>query len=64
LGESGGHFMNRLCHIDTHMQEGAFDEAVRGVDVIEHTASPVHYESDHPDGVSCFSIRISSTHAY
>jgi hypothetical protein len=28
------------------------------------TASLVHYEVDHPDGVSRFLIRISSAHAY
>ncbi|KAJ7490832.1 D-lactaldehyde dehydrogenase [Mycena latifolia] len=29
-------------------QEGAFDEAVKGVDAIEHTASPFHYNIDDP----------------
>ncbi|KAF8155208.1 NAD-P-binding protein [Mycena galopus ATCC 62051] len=28
--------------------EGAFDEAVKGVDAIEHTASPFHFEADDP----------------
>ncbi|EED86030.1 predicted protein [Postia placenta Mad-698-R] len=28
---------------------GAFDEAVKGVDAIEHTASPVHLNADDPD---------------
>ncbi|KAJ7657253.1 hypothetical protein DFH06DRAFT_1197770 [Mycena polygramma] len=31
------------------MQEGAFDEAVQGVDAIEHTASPFHLNADEPD---------------
>lgn len=31
-------------------QEGAFDEAVKGVDAIEHTASPFHMNADDPDG--------------
>jgi hypothetical protein len=30
--------------------EGAFDEAVKGVDAIEHTASPFHMNADDPDG--------------
>ncbi|KAJ7142305.1 NAD-P-binding protein [Mycena epipterygia] len=29
-------------------QEGAFDEAVKGVDAIEHTASPYHFHADDP----------------
>ncbi|KAJ7479840.1 D-lactaldehyde dehydrogenase [Mycena latifolia] len=29
-------------------QDGAFDEAVKGVDAIEHTASPFHFEADDP----------------
>jgi len=30
-------------------KEGAFDEAVKGVDAIAHTASPFHFKADHPD---------------
>ncbi|KAJ7249148.1 hypothetical protein B0H12DRAFT_1122907 [Mycena haematopus] len=30
-------------------QEGAFNEAVKGVDAIEHTASPFHLQVDDPD---------------
>lgn len=33
----------------TDGQPGAFDEAVKGVDAIEHTASPVHLNADDPD---------------
>ncbi|KAJ7230091.1 hypothetical protein GGX14DRAFT_409938 [Mycena pura] len=29
-------------------QAGAFDEAVKGVDAIEHTASPFHFQADDP----------------
>ena len=29
---------------------GAFDEAVKGVDAIEHTASPFNLDADDPDG--------------
>ncbi|KAF8178849.1 NAD(P)-binding protein [Mycena galopus ATCC 62051] len=33
------------------LQEGAFDEAVEGVDAIEHTASPFHFQADDPDEI-------------
>ncbi|KAJ7749708.1 D-lactaldehyde dehydrogenase [Mycena metata] len=29
-------------------KEGAFDEAVKGIDAIEHTASPYHFQADDP----------------
>ena len=32
------------------LKEGAFDEAVKGVDAIEHTASPFHFNPKEPDG--------------
>ncbi|KAF7371236.1 hypothetical protein MSAN_00759300 [Mycena sanguinolenta] len=32
-------------------QEGAFDEAVKGVDAIEHMASPVHFSAVEPEEV-------------
>ncbi|KAF7328348.1 NAD(P)-binding protein [Mycena venus] len=32
-------------------QEGAFDEAVKGVDAIEHMASPVHLNAENPDEI-------------
>ena len=34
----------------THFKEGAFDEAVKGVDAIEHTASPFHFNPKEPEG--------------
>lgn len=33
-------------------KEGAFDEAVKGVDAIEHTASPFHFKADDPQGTA------------
>lgn len=30
---------------------GAFDDAVKGVDAIEHTASPFHFKADDPAGM-------------
>lgn len=32
------------------MQPGAFDETVKGVDAIAHTASPFHFNADDPNG--------------
>lgn len=32
-------------------QAGAFDEAVKGMDAIEHTASPFHFNADDPNGM-------------
>ena len=40
-------------------QEGDFDEAVKGVDTIEHTVLLFHLKADDPDGASWFTIRIS-----
>lgn len=35
-------------HLIHHLQEGAFDEAVKGVDAIAHTASPFHTRAKDP----------------
>ena len=32
------------------IQEGAFDEVIKGVDAIEHTSSPVTFNLDDPGG--------------
>jgi nucleoside-diphosphate-sugar epimerase len=40
-----------LVVVDDITKGGAFDEAVKGVDVIAHTASPFHYKATNPDGV-------------
>ncbi len=32
------------------IQEGAFDEVIKGVDAIEHTSSPVTFNLEDPDG--------------
>ncbi|KAF7973250.1 hypothetical protein HWV62_15763 [Athelia sp. TMB] len=34
---------------DKHEVDGAFDDAVKGVDAIEHTASPFHLNADDPE---------------
>jgi len=33
-----------------HLQPGAFDDAVKGVDAVEHLASPVFFSFKDPDG--------------
>ncbi|KIY74213.1 D-lactaldehyde dehydrogenase [Cylindrobasidium torrendii FP15055 ss-10] len=37
-----------IAMVDDITKEGAFDEAVKGVDAIEHTASPFHYRAKEP----------------
>ncbi|RDB20372.1 Ketoreductase azaE [Hypsizygus marmoreus] len=37
-----------LVIVEDITKEGAFDEAVKGVDAIEHTASPFHYKTEDP----------------
>ncbi|KAI0690651.1 NAD(P)-binding protein [Cerioporus squamosus] len=37
--------------VDDITREGAFDEAVKGVDAIAHTASPFHHRADDPSEV-------------
>ena len=46
----GDHF--ELVVVEDITKDGAFDEAVKGVDAIAHTASPFHYNSSNPDGIS------------
>jgi nucleoside-diphosphate-sugar epimerase len=47
-----------LVAVEDITKDGAFDEAVKGVDAIAHTASPFHYKSNNPDGTSYFSLKI------
>ena len=50
-----------LVVVEDITKDGAFDEAVKGVDVIAHTASPFHYNATNPDGMSnCFWMTILS----
>ena len=39
---------------DLEFKEGAFDEVVKGVDAIVHTASPFHFNPAEPEGVQIF----------
>ena len=43
-----------LVVVEDITKDGAFDEAIKGIDAIAHTASPFHYKSTHPDGMSDF----------
>ena len=46
-----------LVVVEDITKNGAFDEAVKGVEAIAHTASPFHYNVTDPDGMSnCFWI--------
>ena len=39
---------------DLEFKEGAFDEAVKGIDAIEHVASPCYFNPKEPEGVQIF----------
>ena len=41
----------------SHTQDGAFDEAVKGVDAIAHTASPFHFKADDPSELIVPAVR-------
>ncbi|KAF7368891.1 D-lactaldehyde dehydrogenase [Mycena venus] len=56
--EKGAHLREVFASYDDRFElvvvpdiakEGAFDEAVQGVDAIEHTASPFHLQADDPE---------------
>jgi nucleoside-diphosphate-sugar epimerase len=59
LKDKFGHYGDRfeLVVVEDITKDGAFDEAVKGVDAIAHTASPFHYKATTPDGMSDF-VRI------
>jgi len=40
-----------LVVVDDITKDGAFDEAIKGIDVIVHTASPFHFKATEPDGM-------------
>ena len=46
------HGIARSIRLTSFNQDGAFDEAVRDVDAIEHTASPATLKSEEPDGMN------------
>ncbi|KAE9383213.1 hypothetical protein BT96DRAFT_968643 [Gymnopus androsaceus JB14] len=53
LGNAGGLSMRNplLFNKANGVTEGAFDEAVKGVGAIEHTASPVHFNAEDPEEI-------------
>jgi len=46
-----------LVVVEDITKDGAFDEAVKGVDAIAHTASPFHYKSTDPDDLIIPAVR-------
>jgi len=46
-----------LVVVEDIAKDGAFDEAVKGVDAIAHTASPFHYKSSNPDDLIIPAVR-------
>jgi hypothetical protein len=56
LNDKFAHYGERfeLVVVEDITKDGAFDEAVKGVDAIAHTASPFHFKATDPDGMSDF----------
>jgi nucleoside-diphosphate-sugar epimerase len=52
LTDKFGHYGDRfeLVVVEDITKDSAFEEAVKGVDAIAHTASPFHFKSNNPDG--------------
>lgn len=46
-----------LVVVEDITKDGAFDDAVKGVDAIAHTASPFHYNSTNPDDLIVPAVR-------
>ena len=40
---------DQVSEAQTENQDGIFDEAVKDVDAVAHTASPFHFKASHPD---------------
>ncbi|KAI0000835.1 hypothetical protein BJV74DRAFT_116510 [Russula compacta] len=59
LKDKFGHYGDRfeLVVVEDITKDGAFDEAVRGVDAIAHTASPFHYNLKSPDDIIIPAVR-------
>jgi nucleoside-diphosphate-sugar epimerase len=54
LKDQFAHYGDRfeLVVVEDITKDGAFDEAVKDVDAIAHTASPFHFKATNPDGRS------------
>jgi nucleoside-diphosphate-sugar epimerase len=59
LNDKFAHYGDRfeLVVVEDITKDGAFDEAVKGVDAIAHTASPFHYKSTNPDDLIIPAVR-------
>ncbi|KAF8468039.1 D-lactaldehyde dehydrogenase [Russula ochroleuca] len=59
LNDKFAHYGDRfeIIVVEDITKDGAFDEAVKGVDTIAHTASPFHYKSTHPDDLIIPAVR-------
>ena len=47
-------FLTIHLNLNLEFKEGAFDEVVKGVDAIEHMASPFHFNPKEPEGAHIF----------
>ena len=56
LNDKFAHYKDRfeLVVVEDITKDGAFDEAVKGVDAIAHTAFPFQYMATNPEGMSDF----------
>src|SRR5713101_1239452 len=56
LNDKFAHYGDRfeLVVVEDITKDGAFDEAVKDVEAIAHTAFPFHYKSTNPEGMSGF----------
>ncbi|KAF8483266.1 hypothetical protein F5888DRAFT_1812399 [Russula emetica] len=54
LNDKFSHYGDRfeLVFVEDITKDGAFDDAVKGVDTIAHIASPFHYKSTNPAGTT------------
>jgi nucleoside-diphosphate-sugar epimerase len=49
MGKVSGRLPDLIFPLELRVQEGAFDEVVKGVDAVVHTASPFHFKVTHPN---------------
>ena len=47
---------NHTSNLNLNLKEGAFDEVVKGVDAIEHIASPANFNIKGPEGAQIFQV--------
>jgi nucleoside-diphosphate-sugar epimerase len=49
MGKVSGKLPYFIFPLELRVQEGAFDEVVKGVDAVIHPASPFHFKVTHPN---------------